>query len=144
MSQQHADLQMESNTQIGRNTHPKPGPAWHLSKGGHPYLSKGKSPIIFIWVTCLGAICPQGTASCLKPDVRSLPQLFPKAMSTPALCVPLSLSPFLNHVKLESRACPTAIWTEALTMQNARSEADRYLLYPDCKLNVCTNSIQET
>lgn len=30
-----------------------------------------------------------------------------------------------------------------MTMQNARSEADSYLLYPDCKLNMCTNSIQE-
>lgn len=66
-------------------------------------------------------------------------------MIAPAmLAIPVSLSPFLNPIRLEGRACPVAIWTEALTMQNACSEADMYLLYPNCILNMCASYIQET
>lgn len=96
-------------------------------------------------VTCLSVICPQRTALPLLPDARSLPQIFREPMHASAmLIIPVSFSPFVNLVRLEGRACPVAIWTEALTMQNARREADRYLLYPYCTLHACTNYIQET
>lgn len=144
VSQQHVDLQIlidcpEINTQIGRNTQTSNLAQLGISpKAVIPSCSRARAPSPWDDLPW-GNLSPEGSSLpfCLKPDVRSLPQLFTEAMTAPAmLVVAVSLNPFLNPVRLESRACPVAIWTEALAMQNAHSEADRYLLYPDCSLNV--------
>lgn len=116
-----------------------------VSRQKWPPLVVQRQELHDLGVTCLGVICPQRTALPLLPDTRSLPQIFREATPASAmLIIPVSLSPVMNLVRLEGRACPVAIWTEALTTQNAHREVDRYLLYPFCTLNACTNHIQET